>query len=98
MRFVLLALLACAAGCGDDSSQVSCTNDATCTAISIDLGGGPRCCGGFCVFPSVGCDSGVRYLTGSGAFGSCVPASLCAPADMSMMPSPPHDLAMSTSD
>lgn len=94
MRLVFVLLIAVAAGCGDDSPQLSCSSDSACTMISMDLGGGPRCCGGYCVFPSVGCDSGVRYLTANGNFGSCVPTSQCAPSDMAMPPPKPKDLSM----
>lgn len=98
MRLVLLFSIVLAAACGDDSPQVSCSGDSSCAALMPDLGGGPRCCGGFCVFASAGCDSGVRYLTGNGNFGSCVPTGQCAPADMAMTPPPPKDFAMMSHD
>jgi hypothetical protein len=95
-----LALATLTAGCGDTfDAQVSCSDDTTCLtkAGSLFVGDSgvntlPLCCGGVCVLPSGGCDSGYRYLTSEPAFGTCALMPGCpSMPDMSMSSKP--DLA-----
>jgi hypothetical protein len=101
------ALSLSAAGCSDVNQQVSCSDDSSCVMLAGNLvptddGGtaGPaRCCGGICVLPSLGCDSGYRYLTSAPAYGKCVAMSSCSeqPRDLSMSQSP-ADMAKGSTD
>jgi hypothetical protein len=91
------ALAAALTGCGTDIAKtVSCSTAADC----IKAGGTlfapdgspdfmPQCCADLCVVPSVGCESGFRYLNGVPTVGDCVVAPMCpvqpdlsAPEDM----------------
>ena len=97
--FSILFVSIVTAGCGDDlQSKVTCSDDSACrtkagTIFADDAGVDslPRCCGGTCVLPAGGCDSGFRYLTSAPGYGECVAMPSCpAPAaDMSIV-----DLAM----
>ncbi len=83
-------------GCGSDvQSKVMCNDDSTClmmmgTLLEPDANASlfPRCCSSVCVVPSLGCDSGFRYLTVDpnnaphGGFGNCVMDPMCIPPDM----------------
>ena len=87
--FVLAAAIA---GCGNDIAKTtSCQTQADCLTAagslydpdaSVDFL--PQCCANVCVVPSVGCDSGYRYLNGAPLVGECVAAPMCpARPDMS---------------
>jgi len=97
-------------GCGSDiASKVMCAKDIECQALMGTLlepdaavGTFPQCCAGFCMIPSLGCDTGYRYLTvdpnnaPGGGFGKCVAApSMCMPPDLG---TGPVDMAQSQSD
>lgn len=97
-------------GCGSDiSSKVMCAKDGDClklmgTLLEPDAAVGtfPQCCAGFCMIPSLGCDTGYRFLTvdpnnaPGGGFGECVPApSMCTPPDLGTTP---PDMASSMGD
>jgi hypothetical protein len=88
--------------CGDNvSKKVSCTDSKSCVSKSSSLfidGGDPAlwpvCCGGFCILPSAGCDSGERYMTSGPTYGECTEMPLCASTDMAM-PQPTVDMSSS---
>jgi hypothetical protein len=97
-------------GCASDiQAKVMCSTDTECfhsagtlySDVDVDASADllPRCCAGFCVVPSLGCDEGFRYLTHdpnnepAGGYGECVASPMCPvppqpdlsePADMSM--------------
>ena len=81
----VLFLATALAGCGSDiSSKVMCSDASSCLKTAGNLFAGdasvdllPQCCAGFCVMPSMGCDSGFRYLTSAPAFGDCVAEPMC---------------------
>jgi hypothetical protein len=89
MRLLFAAMLLLGA-CGDNLAHVSCASAADCAASSTLV---PQtraeCCGGSCVVPSVGCDSGWRYLIVGPGYGECAAITLCGAPDMSV----PIDLA-----
>jgi hypothetical protein len=90
--FVLAATLA---GCGHDVAKTtSCTTQDDCIKAGgnlFTLDGStdffPQCCASLCVVPSVGCESGYRYLNGAPLVGDCVPEPMCpVQPDMSEPP------------
>jgi hypothetical protein len=104
----LLGLSFVVSGCGQDfEAKVSCKTQQDCLSqtgtlfadgSSPDLF--PQCCGGYCLLPSGGCESGYRYLTNDPSYGACVPtdsSNLCpAPPvpDMSMPVMVENDMSM----
>jgi hypothetical protein len=106
--FTSLFVATLVAGCGDDNNaKVSCSDDSGCLTKAGTLFVGdsgvdtlPKCCGGICMLPAGGCDSGFRYLTAEPAYGACavMPGCPAAPPDMAMMGGPGADLASSSHD
>jgi hypothetical protein len=95
----VLFLATALGGCGTDvSSKVMCSDASGCIKAAGNLFAGdasvdllPQCCTGFCVMPSMGCESGFRYLTSTPGFGDCAAEPMC--------PAPPMpDLGMSQGD
>jgi hypothetical protein len=109
----LLVFSFCVAGCGDTFGKVTCSDDAGCLTAAGTLFAGdasadslPRCCGGTCMLPAGGCDSGYRYLTSEPAYGTCAAMPGCSmrAGDMAAGPMgdmagmPPVDMAKSNKD
>src|SRR3954453_2839422 len=89
----VFALAAVLTGCGNDIAKTtSCSSQADCLKAagalysadaSVDFL--PQCCASLCVVPSVGCESGYRYLNGAPLVGEGVAAPMCpARPDMTM--------------
>jgi hypothetical protein len=81
----IFVLAAAVTGCGNDiAKSVACSTQTDCltfagTAYAPDASAMflPQCCAALCVVPSVGCDSGYRYLNGVSMVGDCVAAPMC---------------------
>ena len=96
----LLVAAAVSGGCGSDiNAHVACNTTMDCTTLGFNSGLFdkdasvdflPQCCTSLCLVPSLGCDSGYRYLIAAPAVGECAPAS----ATTACMTPPPPDLAM----
>src|SRR5262245_23869454 len=91
-----IASLVLAVGCGTDiAGKITCSADKDCrdkaaslfeADASVDLL--PLCCSNVCVLPSVGCDSGLRYLNSKPGYGECTGSAVSCPVppDMSTPP------------
>ncbi len=93
-------------GCGQDFvGKQACTDAKSCISKAGSLIPGdageltlPQCCGGYCVLPAGGCDTGYRYLDNDPGYGTCTEMNFCpAQPDMSM-PEEPGDMASSNTD
>lgn len=83
---IALVLLLVTVGCG--SAEVPACGDA-CDGAAKNAMVTAACCDGKCCAQTVGCDSGERYVLDDGTLGACVAGAL----DLSMAPTPPHDLS-----
>jgi hypothetical protein len=99
----LIGLALVGVGCGQDFvGKISCTDDKSCLAQtgtlfsdgSMDFW--PQCCGGFCVLPAGGCESGYRYLNNDPGYGECAENPGCpAPPAMDLsMPQVETDMSI----
>jgi hypothetical protein len=103
----VVALSFVVSGCGQDFvGKISCTDAKTCMSkakglFDVDAGDPslfPQCCGGYCMMPAGGCDSGYRYLDNDPGYGACTEMNFCPPSPDLSMPEQPGDMAMSQSD
>jgi hypothetical protein len=95
----LIGLSSVVSGCGQDFvGKIACTTAQSCVSQTGTLFADgstdflPQCCGGYCVLPSGGCDSGFRFLDNDPGYGACVPT----PSSGSVCPAgpPPPDMSM----
>jgi hypothetical protein len=79
----IFVLAAAVTGCGNDiAKSVACSTQTDCltlagTPADASVNTIPQCCASLCVLPTVGCDSGFRFLNGVAMGGDCVAAPMC---------------------